>query len=92
MTIYQLITQRITYISKIELSLLICHLRVEDDMKQHIAKLLLNTLHIAICNGVCQLKSLLNGIISQRSKGLLSIPRALLAQSIHHLQHTCRSF
>ena len=91
MAIDELVAEIVAHIGKVELTLLLAHLGVENDVEQQVAQLLADALHIFVCDGVDQLKALLDGVAAEALEGLLPIPGALLAEGVHHLEQAGRS-
>ena len=91
MAIDEFVALLVGYLAKVETTLLLAQLRVEHNMQKQVAQLFLDALHIAIGDSINQLVSLLYSVVAQRLEGLLSIPGALLAQSIHYLQKSRRT-
>jgi ABC-type antimicrobial peptide transport system permease subunit len=60
-------------------------------VQQQVAQLLADVCHILFGERIHQLKTLLDGVVAQRLESLLAIPRALLAQVVHHLKQTSQS-
>ena len=58
------VAHAISNIGIVERTSLVAHLRVEDYVKQQIAKLLLDALHIFVGDSIHQLIGLLNSIIT----------------------------
>ena len=65
MAVDKFVALGIGHVGKIKLALLLAELRVEDNVQEQVAQLLLNALHIAIGNGVGQFVCLLYGVISE---------------------------
>ena len=84
--IYQLVADAICHLRVVKCPLLLAELRVEYDVQQQVAKLLFDTLHILIRDGIGKLIGLLYGVVAQRVEGLLPVPRTLAAQRIHHIK------
>ena len=59
-------------------------LSVKDHLEQQITELLSKMILVSNLNGFDRLGSLLDQVLHQRTMGLLSVPRALLAQPRHH--------
>ncbi len=86
MAVYQFVAERIGHIGIVEKALFLTQLGVENHMQQQVAQLLLDSLHVAVGNGVGQFVGLLDGVAAQRLEGLFAVPRTFAAQGVHHLQ------
>ena len=88
----KLVALGIGHIAKVETALFLAKFRIEDNVQQQIAQLLLYAVHIIVGYGIHQFVGLLYSVVAQRLEGLLTIPGALLAQGVHHLQQSCCGF
>ena len=57
---------------------------MEDDLEQQVAQLLAQVCRSARLDGLDHLAGLLDQVRQQREVGLIGVPRAVLAQPVHH--------
>ncbi len=86
----EFVAYAICHIGIVECALLRAEFRVEDNVQQQVAQLLLDALHITVGNGIDEFVGLFDCVVAQRLEGLLTVPRTLLAQSVHNLYKTQR--
>ena len=82
--------ESVAHVGNVELTLLAAYLGIEDNVQEHIAQFLAYLLGVMFDEGIAQFKGLFYGIGSQTLVGLLAVPWALLAQSVHHIQQTAK--
>ena len=87
-TEYQLVAQTVTNIGNIELLLLLTDFPIEDHVQQHVAQLLADFLLVITNQSVAQLIGLLDGVRTQALVRLLTVPRTLGTQAVHHIEQT----
>ena len=90
MTVDQLVAEVVGHVAEIERALFLAQFRIEHHVQEQVAQLLLDACHIMIGDGIGQLVGLLDSVAPQRIEGLLTVPGALAAQGVHHLQKTGR--
>ena len=90
----EFVAQLVAHIGNVELSLLTSYLGIEHHVEEHIAQFLAYLMCVVLDEGITQFKGLFYSIGAQTFKRLLAVPRALLAQGVHHIQQPaeCRHF
>ena len=79
---YKLGVKSLGHIGYVEVAALLAYLGVKQDVKEHVAKLLLYVGLIGIEQSLAQLVDLLYRIRAQRLIGLFSVPRTLHPQNV----------
>ena len=84
----QLFADAVRHIIHVEHALFLLHLRMEHDLKQHIAKLLLEVLGVLVVDRLADLIGLLDEVLADGMMILCPVPHAAVrrAQDLHNAQ------
>ena len=84
----ELIAKGIGHIAEVKGTLLLADGAIEDNVQEHIAQLLLDLLGAAREDRIGELIDLFEGIGTEALGRLLTIPRAVLTQTLHDIEET----